>query len=356
MPNANPQFVRCPSCQRANPANTANCRNCNSTLTLDKAVSANPYSSPPFQTKRKRTVFGYILGLIVLIPLFFTIKWAASYGQVSVEKLENSDLPRRESKEVLPDTAWYKRTLKSWIWSEPSIEDILAKDIERAGGWKALEKIKSIEIEAERYGNSCDTLSAWEISSPEMLVAAKPTAISGKFEVPNKFYRLETRGSIEEGQQLFKTISNGTSALSCYFANNTEWACETLQPGSVVNGSFSFLTAATDYTKLFTNFSPVELDRYKNRVVYSTSASSKYPLPPDGVSRRDLLFDVITGRLIAYRFSRENVVRFDEFQKVGEVTLPHRICVEGDMNEALVIKSWKLNAPVDDTIFEQPTN
>lgn len=351
MSASNPEFIRCQACKRANPVDAASCRNCGAPFGIGDNASRRPYEPLSDKPKNKLKVFHLIIAAIVLVPLLFAIRWAASYGQISVDRLENYEKvrPIRESKEVVPANAWYKSTLKSKIWAEPSIEDVLAKDIERAGGWKALRKVKSIEIEAKRYDQDCDKVMELEITSPEKL-AASHTSVSGKFEAPDKFYQLETR--VEDGRSHTRaTMSNGKLAFSCYLRTNSEWTCES---GSDVSANFSFLTGATDYTTSFVSFSHIEIERYRNKVVYSLPAAVKHALPGED-DRRDLLFDVVSGRLVGFRFSHGLVVSFDDFQRVGDVSLPHRICVDGPRgNQTLAITSWRLGTQIDGAIFERP--
>src|SRR5688500_9457365 len=146
----------CRKCGFNNPASVRACRNCNAYL-----GSRTNYQSftPPENTNKK--AFYKFLPLLLIIPLFFAGKYFLSYGQISVKKMPEelaqiTGSPAQNAEKVrMPVGGWYQRSIKSWFWEIPSVEDVLAKDIEVAGGWKALKALDSIEFSAESYSYDC---------------------------------------------------------------------------------------------------------------------------------------------------------------------------------------------------------
>ena len=68
-----------------------------------------------------------------------------------------------------------------------------------------------------------------------------------------------------------------------------------------------------------------------------------------------LMFDTVTGRLASVWYNSDSSVGFEDLKKVGDVSLPHRLCFDTYPNPStFVVTSWNLTAKPADNLFEEP--
>ena len=346
--NPRPLFVKCPKCGCGNPPTLKACRNCN-TQSGDQTFNRQP---PPVSASKK--YFRKLWLLIPILLLLFGVRYFVSYGQVTIRKRSDEVekslgiKPINDQNIEMPPGAWYKRSLKSWIWEKPSTEDVLSKEIEVTGGWKALKPFKSIQIRGKFYTSGCET-------EPKIQNIPSSTSINLKFKAPDKYLKEQIDILSNDDRRTELTVSNGTGVFQTSYTNYSKPKSFSRVTDQAANFNADFFTVTQNYAAAYYDFSDVSISKLPNkRVVYVVTAY-KENASADGVPIAvGFSFDVVTGRLIGM-----NGITFLDYQKVDNVYLPFKICTYDNYNgrgSQLLVDNWILDAPVPDSDFEIGAN
>jgi hypothetical protein len=348
--NPSPLFVKCPRCGCGNPPALKACRNCHA------QVGAQSFNGqmPPVSAGKKS--FRKLWLVLLILPLLFGAKYFTSYGQMTIKKRTpdptEPQTVANPDKIAIPPDAWYKQTFKSRIWETPSTEDVLAHEIEAGGGWKALKPFKSMEINGQYYNYSCEV----DAKTYNVGVPAVTNYTTLKFKAPGKYSKETTRIFPNKYRDTELIIASGKGVYRASYTDESKPKIFEKVTDSSVGLNGSFFTAAQNYAAEYYDFSDVSIRKTRDsKVVYEIKAFKDTPkgTASDSFSGESRFsFDVVTGRL-----TEMNGVTFMDYQKVGDVSLPHKICVYdsyGVNGWQLVIDEWILDPPIPDADFELP--